>query len=56
MARKLQTTDVVRSLLKKQKIACLDQLKKRLGTSSTMTVFRKLKELGYRSSYSHRGK
>lgn len=27
-----------------------------LGTSSTMTVFRKLKRLGYLSSYSHRGK
>jgi len=56
MARKLRTPDVVRALLKKQKIASLDQLKKSLGTSSTMTVFRHLKELGYRTSYSHRGK
>lgn len=56
MARKPRSTDTVRSLLKKQRIASLDQLKKRLGTSSTMTVCRKLKELGYRSSYSHRGK
>jgi hypothetical protein len=34
----------------------LPQLKKALGTSATMTVFRKLKALGYRTSYSHRGK
>ena len=37
-------------------IATLDELKQVLGTSSTMTVFRKLKKLGYRTSYSHRGK
>ena len=48
--------DVVRALLRKQKIATLAELKGSLGTSATMTVFRKLKTLGYRSSYSHRGK
>lgn len=47
--------DVLRSLLKKRRIATLDELKKAAGTSSTMTVFRNLKELGYRSSFSHRG-
>ncbi len=41
---------------RKEKIATLEQLKRALGTSGTMTVFRKLKELGYLSSYSHRGK
>ncbi len=56
MARKLIQPDRLRSLLNKQKIACLDELKKALGTSSTMTVFRKLKALPYRSSYSHRGR
>jgi hypothetical protein len=44
------------SLLQKNKIASLEQLKKALRSSSTMTVFRKLAALGYRSSYSHRGK
>jgi len=48
--------DVVRSLLQRQKIATLAELKESLGTSATMTVFRKLKALGYRTSYSHCGK
>jgi len=47
---------VVKNYLKINKIATLDQLKEELGTSSTMTVFRKLKCLEYFSSYSHRGK
>jgi len=46
----------VRSFLEKEKIASLDQLKELLQTTGTMTVFRKLRALGYRSSYSHRGK
>jgi hypothetical protein len=46
----------LRAFLHKETIATLEQLKHALGTSSTMTVFRKLKTLGYRSSYSHRGK
>jgi len=49
-------TDVVRSFLQSRKIATLKELKEALGTSATMTVFRKLSALGYRSSYSHRGK
>jgi hypothetical protein len=48
--------DLVRSLLQRQKIASLAELKESLGTPATMTVFRKLKALGYRTSYSHRGK
>lgn len=47
---------VLKGWLEKRKIATLDQLKQTLGTSSTMTVFRKLKPLGYQTSYSHRGK
>ena len=34
----------------------LAEIKNVLGTQSTMTVFRKLKQLSYLSSYSHRGK
>ena len=47
---------IVKEYLKRHKIGTLDQLKKELFTSSTMTVFRKLKSLEYFSSYSHRGK
>ena len=47
---------VLESLLEKRKIATLEELKRALGTSSTMTVFRKLKPIGYQTSYSHRGK
>jgi hypothetical protein len=46
----------LRHFLRKHRTASLPQLKKALGSSATMTVFRKLKALGYRSSYSHRGK
>lgn len=43
-------------LLKGNIIATLSELKTVLNTNSTMTIFRKLKELEYISSYSHRGK
>ena len=56
MVRARTRTDVLRSLLTKRKIATLDELKEAIGTSATMTVFRKLKDLGYRTSYSHRGR
>jgi hypothetical protein len=42
--------------LKKHKIATLAELKQALGTLATMTVFRKLKALGYCTSLSHHGK
>ncbi len=38
------------------KIATLDQVKVALGDPARCTVFRKLRELEYLSSYSHRGK
>lgn len=37
------------------KIAALPDLKRALGTSTELTVFRKLKQLHYLSSYTHRG-
>ena len=49
-------SEVLRSVLRRQQIATLEELKQALGTTSTMTVFRKLKALSYRTSYSHRGK
>src|SRR5260370_27883197 len=41
--------------LRENRIATLPQLKQLLGTEANITVFRKLKELSYRTSYSHRG-
>jgi len=40
----------------KHKIATLDQLREALGNPARCTVFRKLSDLHYLSSYSHRGK
>ena len=47
--------DVLGPFLHDERVATLAQLKEALGTAGTMTVFRKLKALGYLSSYSHRG-
>src|SRR2546422_5523141 len=46
----------LRSLLLRNQIATLDELKQALGTSVDVTVFRKLKPLDYLTSYSHRGR
>lgn len=42
-------------LIRRQKIATMEELKEALGTSVDMTVFRKLRELHCHTSYSHRG-
>jgi hypothetical protein len=47
---------VLRRFLLRKRIATLQQLKQLLGTGADITVFRKLKELSYRTSYSHRGR
>lgn len=51
----LFSADVLRRFLRRNRIATLPQLKDLLGTEADITVFRKLKELSYRTSYSHRG-
>ncbi|MHC4093185.1 MAG: hypothetical protein ACYSVY_23440 [Planctomycetota bacterium] len=56
MAKTRIDADKLRRFLWEEKIATLEELKSALGTTGTMTVFRKLKTLGYLSSYSHRGK
>jgi len=48
--------DSLVSLLRKERIASIEQLKAALGTSVDMTVFRKLRQIPYHSSYSHRGR
>ncbi len=55
MRTRMFSTKTVVGLLETAGMATLTELKEVLGTSSTMTVFRILKELGYLSSYSHRG-
>ena len=46
----------LRQLLVERTIATMEELKVALATQVDMTVFRRLRELNYRSSYSHRGK
>jgi hypothetical protein len=48
--------DSIADLLLKQKIATMPELMTALGTDARRTVFRKLKDLQYRTSYSHRGR
>ncbi len=49
------STDPLRQFLRRNRIATLPQLKQVLGTNADITVFRKLKDLSYHASYSHRG-
>ena len=44
------------AVLRKKRIATIEQLKAAVGTSVDMTVFRKLREISYHTSYSHRGR
>ena len=48
--------DSLRKLLLQHKIATLPDMKRALGTYVDLTVFRKLKQLDYLTSYSHRGR
>ncbi len=52
LVQRYSSTELQR-LLALLKIATMPELKEALGTDVEMTVFRKLHELGYRSSYSH---
>jgi len=52
----LFSTQPLLRLLRRTKIATLDQLSAALGSPSPITVFRKLDQLHYRTSYSHRGR
>lgn len=47
---------VLRRHFRRNKIADLPELKRVLGTSTDLTVFRKLKQLNYLASYTHRGR
>jgi len=56
MKKSIESLEKVTSYFDKKRIATQHELKDILGTTSTMTIFRRLKSLGYLSSYSHRGK
>ena len=47
--------DTIHQVLLRNQIATLSELKQALQTSVDVTVFRKLKQLDYLTSYSHRG-
>ena len=47
--------DELARVLRRSKVATMAELKTALGTEVDVTVFRKLKQLSYRTSYSHRG-
>ena len=48
--------DALLPLFRRRKIVTMEEMKAALGTAVERTVFRKLQEFPYRSSYSHRGK
>src|SRR6202167_6141208 len=50
------SANLLRQFLHRNRIATLPQLRERLGTEADITIFRKLKELSYLTSYSHRGR
>lgn len=49
-------SSVLRQHLLRHKIAELPELQRVLGTETAVTVFRKLKQLSYLASYTHRGR
>lgn len=51
-----QSRKVLRRLFRKVKVVTLASLLRALGTTSRMTAFRHLKQVGYYSSFSDRGK
>src|SRR3990172_5564990 len=48
--------DALLALFRRRRIATMQEMKAALGTAVERTVFRKLQEFPYHSSYSHRGK
>jgi hypothetical protein len=56
MRRESFHADLLAEFILARKIATMAELKEALGTQVDLTVFRKLKQLGYRTSYSHRSR
>lgn len=55
MATSEEARDRLRKMLRRRRVAELDDLFWVLETQSRMTVFRRLRDVGYRTSYTHRG-
>lgn len=51
-----RASDRLRKLLRRRRVVELPDLCKVLETQSRMTVFRRLREVGYATSYTHRGR
>ena len=56
MTSKQETKETLRKLVKKRSVFDLDALFDALGTRSRMTVFRRLQQVGYLSSFTHGGR
>lgn len=56
MKTEMYSSNIIKILLIKNKIATLEELKRALQTEVSMTIYRKLKELAYLKSYSDKGK
>ena len=50
-----ESRDVLLKLFRRRMIADIEVLYKELGTNSRMSVFRRLREVGYRTSFTHGG-
>jgi hypothetical protein len=55
MVSERYSAEAIAGLLRREKIASMPELMAALGTQVERTVFRKLSELPYQTSYSHRG-
>lgn len=56
MQTKEAAISAVRTLVQRRRVVDLEALYEAVGTRSRMTVFRRLKEIGYFSSFSHGGR
>ena len=56
MLRTQHAAQALQRLFRRRHVAGLDELYEALGTRSRMSVFRRLTEVGYRSSYTHAGR
>jgi hypothetical protein len=56
MTSKQESKETLRKLVKKRSVFDLDALFDALGTRSRMTVFRRLRQVGYLSSFTHGGR
>jgi len=56
MKKKKYHTEELKKLLVKNQISTMAEMKEAMGTTVDATIFRKLRELFYLRSYSHRGK